>query len=51
MEFQEVPVLDYKHRSNGFDVVYINPYRTSSTCTRCGGWIAPMERKTNMLKM
>ena len=36
-------LLDYKHKLNGFDVIYLNPYKTSSLCSRCGGMIAPME--------
>jgi putative transposase len=35
-------LLDYKHKLNNCDVVYLNPYRTSSLCFRCGGIIAPM---------
>lgn len=37
-------MLDYKHKLNGFDVVYLNPYKTSSSCSKCGGKIAPMEK-------
>ncbi|MEM1586217.1 MAG: transposase [Candidatus Bathyarchaeia archaeon] len=37
-------LLEYKHKLNGFDVVYLNPYKTSSSCSRCGGKIAPMEK-------
>lgn len=36
--------LDYKHKLNGFDANYLNPFRTSSICSRCGGKIAPMEK-------
>ncbi|MEM2673700.1 MAG: IS200/IS605 family accessory protein TnpB-related protein, partial [Candidatus Bathyarchaeia archaeon] len=38
-------LLDYKHKLNGFDVVYLNPHKTSSICSRCGERIAPMERR------
>jgi putative transposase len=57
-------LLDYKHKLNGCDAVYLNPYKTSSSCSRCGGEIAPIEREcpvcgldrhvnacVNMLKM
>ncbi|MEM2137361.1 MAG: transposase, partial [Candidatus Methanomethylicia archaeon] len=57
-------LLDYKHKLNGFNVVYLNPHKTSSICSRCGGKIAPMEKtcpecgldrdinaRLNMLKM
>jgi len=37
-------LLDYKHKLNGFEVEYLNPYRTSSVCSRCGGKIAPIEK-------
>ena len=37
-------MLDYKHKLNGFDVVYLNPYKTSSLCSGCGGKVAPMEK-------
>jgi len=37
-------LLDYKHRLNGFHVEYLDPYNTSSICSRCGGKIAPMEK-------
>ena len=38
-------LLEYKHKLNGFDVVYLNPHKTSSICSRCGERIAPMERR------
>ncbi|MEM1883312.1 MAG: zinc ribbon domain-containing protein, partial [Candidatus Bathyarchaeia archaeon] len=38
-------LLEYKHKLNGFDVVYLNPHKTSSICSRCGGKIAPRERR------
>jgi putative transposase len=37
-------LMDYKHKLNGFDIVYLNPFKTSSVCSRCGGRIAPMEQ-------
>ncbi|KPV65197.1 MAG: putative transposase DNA-binding domain protein [Candidatus Bathyarchaeota archaeon BA1] len=37
-------MLDYKHKLNGFDMVYLDLYETSSLCSRCGGKIAPMEK-------
>jgi len=37
-------LLDYKHKLNGFDVIYLNPHKTSSVCFRCGGNIKPQEK-------
>lgn len=37
-------LLEYKHKLNGFDVIYLNPYKTSSSCFRCGGEVKPQEK-------
>jgi len=37
-------MLNYKHKANGFRVEYLNPYKTSSLCSQCGGRIAPRDK-------
>ena len=36
--------IEYKAKRYGIEVVYINPYHTSKTCSKCG-WVDPMSKE------